>query len=368
MSPTTFDIVILGGGPAGAIAAGQLASEGLSVLLAESGAIPSHKPGSLLPIAAARVLDQCGIWEKFQSQGHPLVAGNRMAWGNRSIGNTRSKINLDQQAFQLDRKKFEILLLEYAQSQGASVWMGAHFELCSFAENQWQITLKREGNLQTLHARYLVDATGSQRAVQTHLGIPFQTDDVQQCLMLTYQAREENALPTHPCWIESVAEGWWNASPLSDREWQLMFFTQPFPADKFPRDLQKLWEKHLKSTHQILPLLTKNRFTPTGTLDCRLVESGRSQTIAGEHWCAIGDAAITFDPLSYQGLISAMYGGIRIKEPILKWLSGNHQPMQDYVENQLAIYHSYLANHTQLYLEEKRWPNHPFWRQRQSRQ
>jgi flavin-dependent dehydrogenase len=49
---------------------------------------------------------------------------------------------------------------------------------------------------------------------------------------------------------------------------------------------------------------------------------GRLEYSAGEGWLACGDAALAFDPLSSQGILSALYGGMLASRTVLRELSG----------------------------------------------
>lgn len=367
MQNTSFDIVIIGAGPAGAIAAGQLASSGLSVLVVEANGNTIPKWGNLLPMAAVRVLDQCNLWERFQAQDHRLTAGNQLAWGNRRIHKATAKPNPHDQAYLVDRAQVEELWVDYALENGAEIWMEATFNTCKQNPDGWEIEAEAQSQQRKIKARFMIDASGTKRAVQSYLGIPFQLEDIQECWISLLEPVEKDSRYPISGMVESVENGWWYASPTPNGQLQLMFFTQPSISAIPPAELPRKWEAEKDRTSHLKNLLIQFPFKQIGKTEVVQVENGRTAQIAGEHWCAIGDAAIAFDPLSSQGLLSALYAGIRIKEPVAQWLRGNRQPMAQYTENQMAIYQSYLANHTQLYLEEKRWPQSPFWKQRQTR-
>jgi 2-polyprenyl-6-methoxyphenol hydroxylase-like FAD-dependent oxidoreductase len=84
----------------------------------------------------------------------------------------------------------------------------------------------------------------------------------------------------------------------------------------------------------------------------------------GPGWLAIGDAAISLDPLSSQGLLNALYTGLAAAESIARHLVGDAGALADYASTLLGIEKAYRRNLSDCYGMERRWPDAPFWRRR----
>jgi 2-polyprenyl-6-methoxyphenol hydroxylase-like FAD-dependent oxidoreductase len=82
-----FDIVIVGAGPAGAVAALNLAPT-RRVLLVERRADNAPRIGEALPPAARRLLSDMGLLEAFLAEGHLPCYGNRTIWGDVAVRET----------------------------------------------------------------------------------------------------------------------------------------------------------------------------------------------------------------------------------------------------------------------------------------
>ncbi|MGC2697329.1 MAG: tryptophan 7-halogenase, partial [Candidatus Angelobacter sp.] len=88
---------------------------------------------------------------------------------------------------------------------------------------------------------------------------------------------------------------------------------------------------------------------------------------AGDHWLAAGDAASTFDPLSSQGIMKAMRSALRAAQAIVRHLRGRGTALAQYAELVEREYDRYLDARAAYYRLEQRWPDSPFWQQRQEK-
>jgi flavin-dependent dehydrogenase len=77
---------------------------------------------------------------------------------------------------------------------------------------------------------------------------------------------------------------------------------------------------------------------------------------SGAGWLAVGDAALSFDPLSSQGILTALYTGMEVGLTLLAQLSGNADAVARYRYRLANIYEAYLRNLTAYYSSEERWP------------
>ena len=78
----------------------------------------------------------------------------------------------------------------------------------------------------------------------------------------------------------------------------------------------------------------------------------------------MGDAALSFDPLSSQGLLNALYTGMRAGQTVDAALDGNGDQVVAYAAQLDQVRQAHLQHHRTFYQMEARWLNCSFWARR----
>ncbi len=78
----------------------------------------------------------------------------------------------------------------------------------------------------------------------------------------------------------------------------------------------------------------------------------------------MGDAAISFDPLSSQGVLTALFTGMTAGQALHAHLAGDQDALASYRDRLTAIDAAYQQNRTMFYGLERRWLHRPFWHRR----
>lgn len=126
------DVVVVGGGPAGATTAWSLAREGIDVLLLDRARFPRQKPcAEYLSPAASRILDAMGALRAVESAGAAQLSGMRIRAPNGVTFEGRFAAAHGYPGFRdcglaLPRFELDPLLLECARHAGARVHDGWH--------------------------------------------------------------------------------------------------------------------------------------------------------------------------------------------------------------------------------------------------
>jgi len=84
--------------------------------------------------------------------------------------------------------------------------------------------------------------------------------------------------------------------------------------------------------------------------------------VGGDGWLATGDAAACFDPLSSQGILTAVLMGREAGSAVTE---GAGAPAR-YAARYERLLAEHLAGRADYYELERRWPDAPFWARRRS--
>ncbi len=355
------DVLVVGAGPAGATAALNLASTS-TVALIDSRLRPRPRIGESLPAAARRLLTDMGLWESFQNEGHAPCHGNRSIWGSAHLAETDFLRDPDGHGWHIDRVRFDLWLRQIAVERGAWLMAPAQLRSIAWEGDCWRARIQATGGPVELAARVAIDAGGRTAPVARALGAHRQREDRLVCSWLCGKAR-----PTHRgagfTYIEAAEDGWWYAAPTPGGRRVLAFHTDfDLPAARLVADPRNLLQR-AKDSSELAAILAESGFVPEQS-GFSAAHSARLEPMAGRAWFAAGDAACSFDPLSSQGLLNALYTGLAAAEAADRHLSGAGDAVRDYLHVLNQVYVAYRKHLEYWYAAESRWSDKPFWRRR----
>jgi len=166
MADVIYDAIVIGGGPGGSSTASFLARAGKCVLVLEKEHFPRFHIGeSLLPYNR-RFFADMGVLETLEKEGFPLKTGAQFHVGNGSkclkLIFRNGRYTREATAFQVERSRFDHLLLQHAQKSGAQVREGitvTRFE--NTAPDAVTVEARDDaGRAHTFRAWFLIDASG----------------------------------------------------------------------------------------------------------------------------------------------------------------------------------------------------------------
>src|SRR2546423_7141762 len=166
MSGEMYDVAIIGGGPAGSIAAALLARAGRRVVVFERDKFPRFHIGeSLLPFSM-QAFTRLGLHDKFARAGFMEKFGGEMygACGGDGVkfyfeDGFRSQTD---RSYQVTRAEFDKVLLDHAAESGADVREETGVDKIDFSDDDVALTIsgKANGAAKEVRARYVIDASG----------------------------------------------------------------------------------------------------------------------------------------------------------------------------------------------------------------
>ncbi len=359
------EVVVLGGGPAGATAALHLARNRIPVVLLERSTAPQWRIGETLGPSARPMLETLGLMEGWAAEGHRVSPGNGSSWGTDQVQFTDFIASPLGSGWQLDRARLERRLWTEAERNGVRLQLGTRMTQARRKAGVWDVEWAGDSTTGSLRASWIVDATGRRGDGVRRWGQGYERPDA---LMAVYaRAIPKEAFPADQdarTWVESAPNGWWYSALLPDGQRLAAWMTDADLVRDWPGRERKGFVEQLRATKHLAHWADPARYRWDETPRITSAQSRRAQVAVGEGWLAVGDAALSFDPLSSQGLITALYTGIRGAETILWSLRGEREAGAAYAAGLESIWQNYRRLLYEHYAQERRWSDQPFWSRR----
>jgi flavin-dependent dehydrogenase len=375
------DVCVAGGGPAGAAAAIALARGGRRVLLADAPpGGPPLKVGESLPPPVRPLLRDLGVLDRFTgARGLHLPSyGTRALWGG-VVTDTDFLFDPNGAGWHVDRRGFDAFLVEEARRAGAvverarvrgaptaSVAATPPSRTAAPPAPLRRVVLDSGGERAEVACRAVVDATGRAAAVARSLGARRRRHDRLVALYTSVPAGDADGRTI----VEACEEGWWYASLVPGGTRILAFLTD---ADLVA---EVGFEAAARRTELIAPLAgeagAREGARGVGAEGPRegarprraAAHTATLSPVAGDGWVAAGDAALALDPLSSQGIFTALFTGIAAAEALDAHLDGDAAAVGRYAQRIDDIATAFLRARGEFYGAEHRWPKAPFWQRR----
>ncbi len=324
MSGEMYDVAIIGGGPAGSIAAALLARAGRHVIVLERDKFPRFHIGeSLLPFSM-QVFARLGLHEKFAKAGFMEKFGGEMYGACSSDGvkfyfedGFRSQTD---RSYQVTRAEFDKVLLDHASESGAEVREETGVDQVDFSDEGVTITLSRRDELpfvqgraearpSVIRARYVIDASGRNSVLGAKFKLRKNYPHLQKVSIFAHydgMSRAEGRDGTLTRMVRALDRWFW-VIPLTATRTSVGVVLDGAVFKKSGLNA----EDFLQHAIEEQPLLTQTMHDAERVTPVRSAAdfSYRSTRLTGDRWMLAGDAAGFIDPVFSSGVFLAVLAG-----------------------------------------------------------
>lgn len=362
-----LDVAICGAGPAGCATALALRGQGVArVALVDW---PLERPWAIGESATPDVgpmLTRLGVPQALKA--HSPYQGTLSLWGGQHAEVNDFLHRGQGPGWHLDRTTFDAQLQQAAVDQGVALLHPARVERLAWqchdgdASGWWQLALSDQ---QQLKARLLVDASGRRAELATRLGAQRQRLDTLVALGVRLRIPHETL--SGLSLIEPFSHGWWYAAPLPDGHTVICLMTDAEIAQTQGwRDAARFlraWRDTQVLSQYLPPPTAMNSNEAALRIASFAAHSSCLTKAAGPGWIAVGDALMSFDPLTSSGISGALNDALCSAATVSGWLQGD--PMapggQAWARRADTTWRRYLDQRHTHYAAESRWSQSPFW-------
>lgn len=341
-----FDVIVIGGGPAGATTAGLLAQRGHRVLVLDRERFPRYHIGeSLIPVVMAP-LEELGLTERMEARGFERKYGGTFVWGNDKESWNFSFVDggAHPYAYHIRRADLDSMILDRAKELGAYVVEEATVK--EPIEEDGRVTgvryTVRGGTRQyEVRASLVVDASGQARVLTRRYSDITWHDKLRNVAVWSYFDNCER-LPGDEytnILVEGIENGWFWAIPIDKETLSVGFVTPASVAGDNDTSLEALFLTELEKTTRLKRMLRDARQS-AGFRSAR-DWSYTNHTFFGKGWACVGDAAAFVDPLISTGVALATTAGsilARVVDEILR----HPQIEQEALERYATAYRNFF--------------------------
>ena len=291
-----YDIIVVGAGPAGSMAARFAAEQGVSVLMLEKDRDVGY------PVRCGEAVNKRGV-EEFIASNDKWIAAKINKFSLNSPDGTEAVVEFQETGYILERRIFDYELAKTASNAGAEILTRAYVNGLLFEDGKTAgVKYEFNGEQKEVRAKIVIAADGVESRVGRWAGLETHCDfrDMECCVQITATNVNVNSdtcyfyfgkdfAPNGYFWIfpkgENIANIGLGVSGLIGKKKSASSFLDTFMGNKYPN----------------ASVLTKI----AGGVPC----SPTLQKISAPGIMLVGDAAHQVNPLSGGGITSGMIGG-----------------------------------------------------------
>ncbi len=346
------DVVIIGAGPAGAIAAATLLKYGYQVLIIEKMNFPRFVIGESLLPHCMDLLKQADLLDAVQEFGFQKKIGADFYY----LGK-KSSVEFGEQfssgysyTFQVERAKFDHLLANEVIKKGASILFQESVVAVDLNLNHCKVSTKDfNNNLTEIHCRFVLDSSGNSAVLGNLLKLNEPSILSPKAAIFSHQkidfkqtpfCKEKISVVIHP----KQDQCWYWVIPFLNDNLSIGVTTNADHLARYSGTNSEKLQSILNEVPEISSWFKKENFLFPAEISKGY--SRRIKTFFGDGFAIAGNAGEFLDPIFSSGVTIALWSGVNAAHSIHKQLSEASIDWQkEYVEpllNGIRVFEAFV--------------------------
>ncbi|MCF6269511.1 MAG: NAD(P)/FAD-dependent oxidoreductase [Melioribacteraceae bacterium] len=291
-----YDVIVVGGGPAGTMAARFAAEQGATVLLFEKDRDIGY------PVRCGEAVSKVGI-EEFIEPDEKFISSTINKFAMIAPNGTEVVLPSNQIVYILERRIFDYELAKQAANLGVDIITRAYVNGLIIEDGKVSgVKYEYKGEQHKLHCKVVIAADGVESRVGRWAGIKTHIDfrEMESCVQITVANIDVNPNTIYFYFGKEVApEGYFWVFPKSNKSANIGLGVSGEIGKK--KSAQKFLSSFMEKKYPNAPILTQ--------IAGGVPSSITLKKISAPGIIIVGDAARQVNPLSGGGIVSGMIGG-----------------------------------------------------------
>ena len=334
LSQGCFDVVVIGAGPAGSVAAALLNKKGYRVLILEKEYFPRFSIGESLLPQCMTYLEQAGMLAAVEEAAFQYKNGAAFSRGDDyEYYDFRDKFTEGRgTTFQVQRDRFDKILADEAEKQGVEIRYGQTVIAYEAGLDDATLTVKNEqGDDYQLKAKFVLDASGFGRVLPRLLNLEKATTLLSRSSVFTHiqdnitdsrYDRDKILITVHP----EHHEIWYWLIPFSNGRASIGAVVPQEFLDAMPGDSESRLKTLISQGGMLAEVLAEADFDTS----VRSISGYSSdvETLYGDNFALLGNAGEFLDPVFSSGVTIALKSASLAADVVDRELTGKEPDWQ----------------------------------------
>jgi flavin-dependent dehydrogenase len=350
MTNTKLDIVIIGAGPSGMVAAGYLQQHDVSMLVLEKQKFPRFSIGESLIPRCMDNFEEAGLLEVLMKQGFQKKFGARFIRNEQTAEfNFSKKFGYGWDwTWQVPRAEFDNVLADEISNRGVDIKFETEVLSVERKDGIWKIiATDNTGNKFEVYSRFIIDSSGNGRVLARKLGLEAPPKIYDHSSLFTHikeDSRPEGVEGKQITFEVLNRETWFWYIPFSNGDSSIGFVGPSSWLDGFEGTKEEIFRQMLKETSYY-----KGRFDQVPLKFEPVIFKNISRNVKaihGEGFALTGNSAEFLDPVFSSGVAFATESGLLAAKLALREFHGEtvdwEKEYSAYIKKGVEVFSTYV--------------------------